>query len=53
MGRGRRAGPHGRVGVRTYGLIDGNSFYRSCERAFQPRLRRTGVMTIYCQNDID
>lgn len=30
----------------TFGLIDGNSFYCSCERAFQPRLRRLPVVVL-------
>lgn len=29
---------------RTFGLIDGNSFYCSCERAFAPRLRGRAVV---------
>ena len=32
--------------ARTFGLIDGNSFYCSCERAFQPRLRRLPVVVL-------
>ena len=31
---------------RTFGLIDGNSFYCSCERAFQPRLQRLLVVVL-------
>ena len=31
---------------RTYGLIDGNSFYCSCERAFSPRLRGRAVVVL-------
>jgi DNA polymerase V len=31
---------------RIFGLIDGNSFYCSCERAFQPRLRRLPVVVL-------
>ena len=30
----------------VYGLIDANSFYCSCERAFQPRLRRLPVVVL-------
>jgi DNA polymerase V len=30
----------------TYGLIDGNSFYCSCERAFSPRLRGRAVVVL-------
>ena len=31
---------------RTFGLIDGNSFYCSCERAFAPRLRGRAVVVL-------
>ena len=31
---------------RTFGLIDGNSFYCSCERAFSPRLRGRAVVVL-------
>lgn len=31
---------------RIFGLIDGNSFYCSCERAFQPRLRNLPVVVL-------
>ena len=31
---------------RTYGLIDGNAFYCSCERAFSPRLRGRAVVVL-------
>ena len=30
----------------VYGLIDANSFYCSCERVFQPRLRRLPVVVL-------
>lgn len=30
----------------TFGLIDGNSFYCSCERAFSPRLRGRAVVVL-------
>lgn len=30
----------------VFGLIDGNSFYCSCERAFSPRLRRRAVVVL-------
>ena len=32
--------------ARTFGLIDGNSFYCSCERAFAPRLRHLPVVVL-------
>ena len=31
---------------RTFGLIDGNAFYCSCERAFSPRLRGRAVVVL-------
>jgi DNA polymerase V len=30
----------------TFGLIDGNAFYCSCERAFSPRLRGRAVVVL-------
>jgi len=32
--------------VRVYGLIDGNSFYCSCEAAFDPALRGLPVVVL-------
>ena len=32
--------------ARIYGLIDGNSFYCSCERAFAPGLRGRPVVVL-------
>ena len=31
---------------RVFGLIDGNSFYYSCERAFAPRLRSRAIVVL-------
>ena len=32
--------------TRSFALIDGNSFYCSCERVFDPRLRRRPVIVL-------
>ena len=32
--------------MRVYGLIDGNSFYCSCQRAFEPRLKHRPVVVL-------
>jgi len=32
--------------VQVYGLIDGNSFYCSCEAAFNPKLRGVPVVVL-------
>lgn len=32
--------------MRVYGLIDGNSFYCSCQRAFEPHLKRRPVVVL-------
>ncbi|AAW62099.1 SOS (error prone) mutagenesis protein UmuC [Gluconobacter oxydans 621H] len=32
--------------MRVFGLIDGNSFYCSCQRAFEPRLKRRPVVVL-------
>nr|WP_276508002.1 MULTISPECIES: hypothetical protein [Neokomagataea] len=29
-----------------FGLIDGNSFYCSCQRAFEPKLKRRPVVVL-------
>ena len=47
VGPGPLPGPGGRV---MFGLIDGNSFYCSCERAFNPRLR-TLPLVVLSNND--
>lgn len=32
--------------TRSFALIDGNSFYCSCERVFDPKLRRRPVIVL-------
>lgn len=51
MGRHRRPRANRRVSPgtlmpATYGLIDANSFYCSCERAFDPSLARVPVVVL-------
>lgn len=41
-----------RIGGRAIALIDGNSFYCSCERVFDPKLARVPVIVLSSNDGI-
>ncbi|WP_338108137.1 Y-family DNA polymerase [Novacetimonas hansenii] len=46
MGRGLRPGADRGVNMPVFGLIDGNSFYCSCQRAFDASIRNSPVVVL-------